>query len=188
MKQPSKNYKKYVIFRSYSHLMKGLIAFLLFVTMQYIEYICLAEENRLERHEFHPQGQKPYWLHKVTSYNFSNILPNGGHGITSADRNIKFAVAVIENRFIAKGIITDIKRTQKDIQKFSLQIRKIGPFKDYPNFGGKYLGKEVEIFSEIGIPSSFRVGIEVSVVLRVSGDEWGQTLFLVEVIENGTKN
>ena len=50
------------------------------------------------------------------------------------------------------------------------------------------MDKTVEIFSEIGIPSSFQVRMEISVVLRVSGDEWGQTLFLVEVIEGGTKN
>ena len=66
--------------------------------------------------------------------------------------------------------------------------KKITPFKDYPNFGQKYLRKEVEIFSEIGIPSPFEIGVEAFVVLRVSGDEWGQTLFLVEVIENGPKN
>lgn len=42
--------------------------------------------------------------------------------------------------------------------------------------------------SEIGIPASFQAGMEVSVILRVSGDGWGQTLFFVEVIESGTKN
>lgn len=50
------------------------------------------------------------------------------------------------------------------------------------------MGKEVEIFSEIGFPPTFQVGGEVFVVLRVSGDEWGQTLFLVGVIENGPKD
>lgn len=101
---------------------------------------------------------------------------------------LKLTVAVIENRFIAKGIITDIKRGSKSIQKFSLQIGTTAQFEDYPNFGGSYVNKTVEIFSEIGIPSSFQVGMEISVVLRVSGGEWGQTLFLVEVLEDGTKN
>lgn len=62
------------------------------------------------------------------------------------------------------------------------------PFKDYPNFAPKYVRKEVKIFSEIGIPSPFQEGVEVSMVLRVSGDDWGQYIFFVEVIENGTKN
>lgn len=39
----------------------------------------------------------------------------------------------------------------------------------------------------LDIPSSFLVGKEVS-VLRVSGDECGQTLFFVEVIESGTED
>lgn len=94
---------------------------------------------------------------------------------------LKLTVAVIENRFIAKGIITDVKRSSKGIHKFSLRIKTIEPFKDYPRFGGNYVDKTVEIFSEIGIPSSFQVGIDVSLLLRVSGDERGQTLFLVEV-------
>src|SRR3972149_11682150 len=45
----------------------------------------------------------------------------------------------------------------------------------------------VEIYSEIGIPSSFQTGIEVSVVLRVAGDERGTSLFLVEVLKNDSK-
>lgn len=77
-------------------------------------------------------------------------------------------VAIIENRFIATGIITDIKRASKGIQKFSLQITKTASWKDYPNFGGNYEGKTVEILSEIGIPASFQAGMEVSVILRVS--------------------
>lgn len=77
---------------------------------------------------------------------------------------------------------------QKTSKKFSLQIKKIEPCKDYPNFGNNYAGKIVEIFSEIGIPSSFQIGMEVRVILRVSGDECGQTLFFVEVIESGAKN
>lgn len=94
---------------------------------------------------------------------------------------LKLTVAVIENRFIAKGTITDIKRGLKGIQKFSLRTKTIEQFKNYPNFGGSYVDKTVEVFSEIGIPSFFQVGIDVAVLLRVSGDERGQTLFLVEV-------
>lgn len=106
---------------------------------------------------------------------------------TEETKSIKLAVAVIENRFIAKGTITDIKRTSKSMQKFNMQIKKIEQFENYPNFGKNYLDKMVEIFSEIGIPSSFQVGREVSVLVRVTGDERGQYLFLVEVIENGSK-
>lgn len=105
---------------------------------------------------------------------------------TEETKSIKLAVAVIENRFIAKGTITDIKRASKGIQKFTMQIKKTEQFENYPNFGKNYLGKTVEIFSEIGIPSAFQVGVEVSLLLRVSGDERGQYLFLVEVIENGS--
>ena len=94
---------------------------------------------------------------------------------------LQLTVSVIENRFIAKGIITDIKRGSKGIQNFSLRVKTIEQFKDYPCFGGNYVDKTVEIFSEIGMPSFFQVGMDVAVLLRVSGDERGQTLFLVEV-------
>lgn len=109
---------------------------------------------------------------------------------TERNRNVKDnptrrAVVVIENRFVAKGRIIHIKPVPKGIQKFTLQIKTIEEYGNYPNFGSNYLGKNVEVFSEIGIPSSFRVGAEASMVLRVSGDEHGQALFLVEVIENG---
>lgn len=106
---------------------------------------------------------------------------------TEETKSIKLAVAVIENRFIAKGTIIDIKRASKGIQGFTMQIKKTEQFENYPNFGKNYLGKTVEIFSEIGIPSSFQAGVEVSLLLRVSGDERGQHLFLVEVIKNGSK-
>lgn len=94
---------------------------------------------------------------------------------------LQLTVVVIENRFIAKGIVTGIKQDSKGIQKFSLRVKTIERFKEYPCFGGNYVGKAVEIFSEIGIPSFFQVGIDVAVLLRVSGDERGQTLFLVEI-------
>ncbi|HHT9106838.1 MAG TPA: hypothetical protein ACFYD7_13355 [Candidatus Wujingus californicus] len=97
-------------------------------------------------------------------------------------------VVILENRFIAKGTITDIKHAPKGIQKFTMHIKKVEKFRDYPFSGGNYLDKTVEIFSEIGIPSSFQIGIEVSALLRVSVDEWGQYLFLVEVIENEEKD
>ena len=102
-------------------------------------------------------------------------------------KNTQLAVAVIENRFIAHGTIADIKRASKGIQKFTLQITKIDPFKDYPSFGSKYLNKTVEIYSEIGIPSSFQTGIEVSVLLQVARDERGTSLFFVEVLNNDSK-
>lgn len=106
---------------------------------------------------------------------------------TEETKSIKLAVAVIENRFIAKGTIIDIKRASKGIQGFTMQIKKTEQFENYPNFGKNYLGKTVEVFSETGIPSSFQAGVEVSLLLRVSGDERGQHLFLVEVIKNGSK-
>lgn len=94
------------------------------------------------------------------------------------------AVVILENRFIATGIITDIKREPKGIQKFTMHIKKVEKFRDYPYSGGNYLDKTVEIFSEIGIPDTFSAGTHITVLLRVSGDEHGQYLFLVEVIEN----
>lgn len=171
---------------------KGLIvyfkAFILFVSIQCVGYVCIAEpRNILQRRDDFTLKQKLYCIHQSITAKFINITTDNGQRTNSMNSCIKLAVEVIENRFIAKGIITDIKRDSKGIQKFSLQIKIIGPFKDYPNFGGNYIDKTVEIFSEIGIPSSFQVGMEISVVLRVSGDEWGQTLFLVEVIEDGTK-
>ena len=65
-------------------------------------------------------------------------------------------------------------------------MEKAERLEGYANFGADYQGKEVEIVSDIGIRSSLTIGATVSVVLRVSGDEWQQTLFLVEVIKNGS--
>lgn len=163
-------------------------AFILFVSIQCVGYVCIAEPDILQRRDDYMLKQKFYCIHQVITARFISITTDNSQRVTSGNSYIKLAVTVIENRFIAKGIITDIKRASKGIQKFFLQIKKIEPFKDYPNFGGNYVDKTVEIFSEIGIPSSFQVGMEISVVLRVSGGEWGQTLFLVEVIEDGTKN
>lgn len=122
------------------------------------------------------------WAGELDQFHGSGLL-----SVSVQGENTQLAVAVIENRFIAHGTIADIKRASKGIQKFTLQIIKILPFKDYPSFGGKYLNKTVEIYSEIGIPSSFQTGIEVSVLLRVAGDERGTSLFLVEVLKNDSK-
>lgn len=161
-------------------------AFMLFVALQQVSHVCLAETNTLQRHGF--QLLRQNWQRQALPFSFVTIKNADGTKTISGNKDITLAVVAIDNRFIAHGIITDIKRAQKGIQKFRMQIRKIEPFKDYPNFGAKYVGKEVEIFSEIGIPSFFQTGVEASVVLRLSGDEWGQTLFLVEAIENGPKN
>ncbi len=109
--------------------------------------------------------------------------------VTSIKRNetIKLVVAVVENKFIAHGLITDTKRAPRDMQKFAMHIEKVEQFDNCPNLGKSYSGKTVEIFSEIGIPHSFEVGVEVSVILRIFGDEWGQTLFLVGVIDDEKK-
>lgn len=162
--------------------------FILFFTIQYGGNVCLAKTDKAREHDFCLPGQKFYRSHQALTISAADMMMQGRNGLTSEGEKIVLAVAIIENRFIAGGIITDIKRASKGMQKFTMQIKKIEQYGDYPNFGSNYLGKEVEIFSEIGIPSSFQVGAEVSVMLRVSGDEWGQYLFLVEVIENGTKN
>ena len=91
---------------------------------------------------------------------------------------------IIENRFVATGVIVDIKQTAEKPQRFVMLIKDIEPIEDYANFGEGYLGKSVEILSEIGIPCSFRSGLDVSLVLRVSGDERGQYLFLVKVLND----
>ena len=65
-----------------------------------------------------------------------------------------------------------------------MRIKDIESVDDYANYGEEYLDKSVEILSEIGIPCSFRQGLGISLVLRVSGDERGQYLFLVKVIND----
>lgn len=120
------------------------------------------------------------------SAGFPDLLKKNKYPMSGCN-NIVTAVAVIENRFVAKGTVTDVKRTSEGIQKFTLHIKKIEQYDKYPNLGSDYVGKDSEILSEIGIPTSFQPGVEVSVVLSVSGDEWGQYLFLVEVIDNETK-
>lgn len=95
----------------------------------------------------------------------------------------KLAGVVIENKFVATGIVKDIVCEQKGIHKIIMKIDKVEQFDDYVNFGNDYVGKSVEIFSEIGIPPSIKIGVKISLVLRVSGDEWGQYLFLVGVFD-----
>ncbi len=93
----------------------------------------------------------------------------------------------IENRFVAAGKITDIIFTpedHKDIRSFIMVIEKVEQLNEYPNLGTEYLGKTVEVISEVGIPPAFKSGARVHVILRVAGDEWKQSLYLVEVIEN----
>ncbi len=99
-------------------------------------------------------------------------------------KEIESVSVIIENRFVATGVIVDIKQTAEKPQRFVMLIKDIKSIEDYANFGKEYLDKSVEILSEIGIPSSFRPGLETSLVLRVSGDERGQYLFLVKVIND----
>ena len=185
-----KTFKKHI--NSHSEAMNGLFVvfwvFVLFFTIQYSGNVCFAKTDKALKHDFCLPGQKFYRPHQALTISAADMMMQGRKDLTSEGENIVLAVAIIENRFIAHGKITDIKRASKGMQKFTMQIKKIEQYEDYPSFGSNYLGKEVEIFSEIGIPSSFQVGTEVSVMLRVSGDEWGQYLFLVKVIENGTKN
>ena len=99
-------------------------------------------------------------------------------------KEIELVTAIIENRFVATGVIVDIKQTAEKPQRFVMLIKDIKSIEDYANFGKEYLDKSVEILSEIGIPCSFRSGLDVSLVLRVSGDERGQYLFLVKVLND----
>ncbi len=96
-------------------------------------------------------------------------------------KRVKLCIVIIENKFVATGIINDIVRVEKGMKKIIMKIEKVEQFGDFPNLGTDYIGKSVEIFSEIGIPPSIKIGAKVSLVLRVSGDEWGQSLFLMEV-------
>ena len=102
----------------------------------------------------------------------------------STIKEIESVAVIIENRFVATGVIVDIKQTAEKPQRFVMLIKEIESIEDYTNLGEEYLDKSVEILSEIGIPCSFKPGLEVSLVLRVSGDEWGQYLFLVKVIND----
>lgn len=185
-----KTFKKHIHFHSEAMNVLFVVfwVFILFFTIQYCGDVCLAKTDKAQEHGFCLPGQKFHRPHQALTISSAGMMMQGRKDLTSEGENIVLAVAIIENRFIARGIITDIKRASKGMQKFTMQIKKIEQYEDYPNFGSNYLGKEVGIFSEIGIPSSFQVGTEVSVALRVSGDEWGQYLFLVKVIENGTKN
>jgi hypothetical protein len=100
---------------------------------------------------------------------------------------VHVAVVALENRFIATGVIISIQPPAKGIHKFMVRIERTERLEGYANFGADYQGKEVEVLSEIGMPSSLKVGATVSVVLRVFGDEWRQSLFLVEVIQNESR-
>ena len=102
----------------------------------------------------------------------------------STIKEIELVTGIIENRFVATGVIVDIKHTAEKPQRFVMLIKTVESIEDYANHGEEYLDKSVEILSEIGIPCSFKPGLEVSLVLRVSGDERGQYLFLVKVIND----
>lgn len=165
-----------------------ILTYILFFAIQYIGNVCHADINRLQGHGFNISPQKLHILYQTAPTHFLDITTYNKRGNLPADEYIKLVGVIIENRFIATGTILDIKRVSKGVQKFTMKIKETKQFKDYPSFGGNYLGKEVEVFSEIGIPPSFRTGVEAFVLLRVSGDEWGQYLFLVEVIENEEKD
>ena len=117
-------------------------------------------------------------LYQVQS---SNIT---GMSDVSTIGKVKSAVGIIQNRFVATGVIVDVKRTAEKPEKFVMHISSIESVGGFANHGEEYSGKSVEILSEIGIPSSFRSGLEISLILRVSGDEHAQYLFLVEVIND----
>ena len=116
--------------------------------------------------------------YSVLSYNIACM-----HNVSTIDE-VEFAVGIIANRFIATGVIVDVKRTEAKPEKFVMHINSVESIGDFANHGEEYSGKSVEILSEIGLPSSFITGVEVTLILRVSGDEHGQYLFLVEVIND----
>ena len=111
---------------------------------------------------------------------FASGLPQSGAS------TMQLAGVALENRFIATGVITSIQPPAKNVHKFMLRIEKTEQLEGYANFGADYQGKEVEVSSQIGMPSPLKVGATVSVVLRIAGDEWQQVLFLVEVVKNGS--
>ena len=113
---------------------------------------------------------------------YSNNI-TGVSDVSTIDE-VELVVGIIGNRFAATGVIVDVKRTAEKPEKFVMHISSIEPVGGFANHGEAYLDKSVEILSEIGIPSSFRSGLEISLVLRVTGDEHGQYLFLVEVIND----
>lgn len=119
---------------------------------------------------------------QILKSSITNSHENTHEALTRSDAEL--VAAIIENRFIATGEIVDINQTEAKLQRFVMVIKDIESVEDYANYGEVYLDKSVEILSEIGIPCSFRPGLEVSLVLRVSGDEHGQFLFLVKVIND----
>jgi len=100
---------------------------------------------------------------------------------------MQLAVAALENRLIANGVVVSIGKPSGRMQSFLLKIEKVSSISGYANLGEGYHGKEVEVLSEIGIPSSIMAGKTISVILRVSGDEWRQTLFFMGVVDNGSQ-
>jgi len=111
------------------------------------------------------------------------------------NRLLTYSITIIGVLLLGSGIITffaanwavimnDIVRVEKGIQKIIMKIETANRFGDFPNLGTDCIGKSVEIFSEIGIPPSIKIGAKVSLVLRVSGDEWGQSLFLMAGFSN----
>ena len=115
---------------------------------------------------------------------YSNNI-TGVSDVSTIDE-VELVVGIIGNRFAATGVIVDVKRTAEKPEKFVMHISSIESVRGFANHGKEHSGKSVEILSEIGIPPSFRSGVEISLILRVSGDEHGQYLFLVEII-NGDK-
>jgi hypothetical protein len=88
---------------------------------------------------------------------------------------------------IATGLIVDSRRTAAGIQAYRMKIEKIGQVEGFPNMGAEYQGREKEFFSEIGAPAALQPGKRVTVMLRLAGDERHQALFLVEVIDDGSR-
>ncbi len=92
------------------------------------------------------------------------------------------ASVAVENRFVASGTLLETGRTAAGITILTMKIEKVQAVEGFPNMGSEYRGRTVEIFSEIGVPAEIQAGKQVTLILRLSGDERHQALFLVEVI------
>lgn len=103
----------------------------------------------------------------------------------AAARPVQLAVAGLEQRFIATGIVRALFPAEKGVHKAVIRIEAVAPAAGYPGAGEQYLGKEIEVLSETAFPGEMNVDARITIVLRIVGDEWRQYLFFVEVVKDG---
>ncbi|OGW35093.1 MAG: hypothetical protein A2X58_09785 [Nitrospirae bacterium GWC2_56_14] len=114
----------------------------------------------------------------------SSVAPGNG----SFTAPVPLAVPGLENRFIAIGEVVRIEPVVKGVQKIAMKIENVKSIPGYPAGGAGYRGKEVELLSETPLPAFVKVKAKVSVTVRLIGDEWRQSLFLLEVVEYESQN